>query len=184
MRCHGGCFFEKAWCHGQVSGANKNLPSAAAVQSQQCKQLVEQAGKVSSWSSEEASEACELVHNLLYVAEDGKKQLLEAIAACMAAPPAETPAVAPKKSRAFLQDYTNLYCMLTSNVWNFVMDARTTPEQACMILGKICQFTWLDPSFRGHSGYNCFALPLEFVESTKCPPERKVPGLAGYQNRP
>lgn len=129
-------FLKKLGATDKFLGQIKNLPSAAAVQSQQCKQLVEQAGKVSSWSSEEASEACELVHNLLYVAEDGKKQLLEAIAACMAAPPAETPAVAPKKSRAFLQDYTNLYCMLTSNVWNFVMDARTTPEQACMILCK------------------------------------------------
>lgn len=75
-------FLKQLGATDKFLGQIKNLPSAAAVQSQQCKQLVEQTGKVSAWSSEEASEACELVHNLLYVAEDGKKQLLEAIAAC------------------------------------------------------------------------------------------------------
>lgn len=41
-------FLKKLGATDKFLGQIKNLPSAAAVQSQQCKQLVEQAGKVSS----------------------------------------------------------------------------------------------------------------------------------------
>ena len=140
-------FVKKLVATDKFLGQIKNLPSAPSVQLQQCKQLVDQAGKVSLWSSEEASEACEVVQKLLHVSSESKNQLLEAIATCMAAPAQETVASAPKKSRAYLQDYTNLHCMLTNNVWNYVMDARTTPEQACMILCKFdCSLGLTHPS--------------------------------------
>ena len=170
-------FVKKLAATDKFLGQIKSLPSAAAVQLQQCKQLVEQAGKVSSWSSEEASEACEVVQKLLHVSQESRNQLLEAIAACMAAPANETAAKPIKKSRSHLQDYTNLHCMLTQNVWNYVMDARTTPEQACMILCKFANSLGLTNPSEGTVGIIALLAHWNLWKAQDVPQSSKFIGL-------
>ena len=170
-------FVKKLAATDKFLGQIKSLPSAAAVQLQQCKQLVEQAGKVSSWSSEEASEACEVVHKLLHVSQESRNQLLEAIAACMAAPANETAVKPIKKSRSLLQDYTNLHYMLTQNVWNYVMDARTTPEQACMILCKFASSLGLTNPSEGTVGIIALLAHWNLWKAQDVPQSSKFLGL-------
>ena len=116
---------------GQIS----RLPSAKGVQVEQRKHLELQVGRA-EWTTEDAAQACEAIASMSNLTEETKEKITAALAARLAAPQAQEPAVKGKKARVSLQDYRNLPCMLTAQIWKYLEDDRICPEQACMLVCK------------------------------------------------